>query len=100
MRVRDLLADARLRIGHVVDYSSDEEKMADLAIVAEGMSTIVRKLQPEVIRNSVSLDGTKVELHLPYPLLTVEGLFLDGVDLTNSRVAPHQMNTLEGSENV
>lgn len=100
MQVRDVIAIARKRAGLKVEHSNQEDEMLDLAAMAEGMSTIIREIQPGVDRRTMTLNGNEPEIHLPYPLLTVENLILDGRDLSNYRVASSQMQTNVESQNV
>lgn len=103
MRVRDVLATARKRAGLPESPSSNTgntEYVMDLQIVALGTSEVIRKVQPEIARRTYELDGNQTEIHLPFPLLTVENLYLNGADLSSHRVAPQQMQTNTESQNV
>ncbi len=100
MRVRDILAIARKRAGLPTEHKDQADEMMDLMIVAREMSEIIREIQPGVDRRTFDLDGSTVEINLPYPLLTVENLILNGFDLSGYRVASSQMQTNTESQNV
>lgn len=100
MRVRDVIAIARKRAGLPIEHGNQADEMTDLMAISEGMSTIIREIQPGVDRRTITLNGNEPEIHLPYPLLTVENIILDGQDLSTYRVASSQMQTNVESQNV
>lgn len=91
MRVSDVLTLERNDLGLNPIANSEAEQVSDRLLVAEAMAEVFRVVQPVSGRYTVELSNQQ-DLKLPYPMLYVEALFLEGQDITEFRVLPQQMS--------
>lgn len=93
MQVSEIIALARHDLGIKNSAVDGAEMQSDLYIVADAMSKVMKNAAPEVGRYAVSLEDQS-QVVLPFPIQSVESIFINGADITGSRVAPQQMPTL------
>jgi len=91
MLVSDVLTIERHDLGLPPQANDEAEQMSDRLMVAEAMTEVFRAVQPKAGRHTAVLSNVQ-DLKLPYPMLTVGAMFLDGSDITSYRVLPQQMS--------
>jgi len=91
MRVSDLLTLERNDLQMNPQANSEAEQMSDRMMVAEAMTEVFRMVKPRAGRHTVVLSNQQ-DIKIPWPMLTVDAMFHEGVDITSYRVLPQQMS--------